>query len=75
MATFTAKIKRNVKEFNSYTWAGLTKGKLLCIAGAMAKEHKSGNLLAYDCYREITNYLYDNDRPEYEYVIKQCDLK
>jgi hypothetical protein len=59
----------------SYMWAGLSKGKLLCIAGAMAKEYKAGNPLAYDIFREISNYFYDNDPAEYEYITRTYNLK
>ena len=64
------------KAYNSYKWDGLTKGKLLCIAIALAGyHHDANNPIAYDCYREITNYLYETDQDQYKYVTERCNLR
>jgi hypothetical protein len=64
------------KQPNQFNWEKLTLGKLFCIASALATRHKAGEgTLAYDCYKEITNYLYQNDKENYDYIVKICDLK
>ena len=69
------KVYKDTKTHNQYNFEGITKGALLTIAQALAVSAKAGNPIAYDYYRFITNYLYDTDKAEYDYVVKANDLK
>jgi hypothetical protein len=75
LTTKQAMVYKDLDTHNQYNWQGITKGQLLCIAQALASHHKAGGVIAYDCYRQITNYLYEFDGETYDYVVRANDLK
>lgn len=55
-------IVKDTKKFNDHTWQGLTEGKLMCIARLCKNASRQGDAIANDCYCEIKNFYYEQDK-------------